>query len=279
MPEINPFTVIGAAVVDLLTQHSILFLDTGTRLFRGLAVIMVAWFGIKAALSSAEGSSAIPLSNLASLLLLIAFGHAMLTYYAAPLPGIGRSFTHLITDEAQTLAAQMETSQVQSLSDHLNTLLVDIEVPLTPTLLHLMGYLLVSLTVTAARVALVAVIAFGWVATAVAVLVGPIFIPFLLVPSMHWIFWGWLRSLIQYAFYQVVAQAFVFVFGTFLVHQLDAFLPPYTIDKLLVGGFHLAFLLMAFTYGLFKVPSLTHSLFSGASGERALPGSGFGLWA
>ena len=71
-------------------------------------------------------------------------------------------------------------------------------------------------------------------------------------------FWGWLKSLLQYAFYQVIAQAFVFVFGSFLINFLDAFPPPYTVDRLLVGGFHLIFLLFAFTYGLLKVPSLTH---------------------
>ena len=130
----------------------------------------------------------------------------------------------------------------------------------------LVGYFLVALAVTAARVVLLAVIAFGLVATGVAVLVGPVFIPFFLVPYMEWVFWGWLKSLLQYAFYQVIAQAFVFVFGSFLINFLDAFPPPYTVDRLLVGGFHLIFLLFAFTYGLLKVPSLTHSLFSGSVG-------------
>ena len=46
---------------------------------------------------------------------------------------------------------------------------------------------------------------------------------------------------------------------------------PYTVDRLLVGGFHLIFLLFAFTYGLLKVPSLTNSLFSGSAGQSALP--------
>ena len=59
--------------------------------------------------------------------------------------------------------------------------------------------------------------------------------------------------------------------GTFVVNFLDAFPPPYTVDRILVGGFHLVFLLMAFTYGLLKVPSLTNSLFSGRAGESALP--------
>ena len=71
----------------------------------------------------------------------------------------------------------------------------------------------------------------------------------------------------------MIAQAFVFVFGSFLTNFLDAFPPPYTVDRLLVGGFQLLFLLSAFTYGLLKVPSLTSSLFSGRSGESALPRS------
>ena len=78
-----------------------------------------------------------------------------------------------------------------------------------------------------------AVIAFGLIATGIAVLVGPVFIPFFLVPQMEWMFWGWLKSLLQYAFYQVIAQAFVFVGGTFLMNFLDAFPPPYTVDRIL----------------------------------------------
>jgi hypothetical protein len=80
-----------------------------------------------------------------------------------------------------------------------------------------------------------------------------------------------LKSLLQYAFYQAIAQAFVFVFGSFLINFLDAFPPPYTVDRLLVGGFHLIFLLLAFTYGLLKVPALTSSLFAGTAGQSALP--------
>ena len=119
-----------------------------------------------------------------------------------------------------------------------------------------------ALAVTAARVVLLAVIAFGLVATGVAVLVGPVFIPFFLVPQLDWLFWGWLKSLLQYAFYQVIAQAFVFVFGT-LPHRTFStrFRRPTPWTALLVGGFHLIFLLIAFTYGLLKVPSLTTHCF------------------
>jgi hypothetical protein len=270
-PGIDPFASITAAVIDLLTRDGDMFLTLGTNLFRGIAVILIAWFGIRAALASAEGGATLPVGAFASLLLTIAFGFTMITYYRAPIPGIGISFTQLLTDQPIFLARQLEITQVQRLSDRLNELYLSLEQPLFFNMFALVGYFLVALAVTAARVVLLAVIAFGLVATGVAVLVGPVFIPFFLVPHLDWIFWGWFKSLLQYAFYQVIAQAFVFVFGSFLINFLDAFPPPYTVDRLLVGGFHLIFLLFAFTYGLLRVPSLTSALFSGRAGESALP--------
>jgi TrbL/VirB6 plasmid conjugal transfer protein len=271
MAGIDPFASITAAVLDLLMRDGDLFLRLGTNLFRGLAIILIAWSGIRTALTSAEGGAGLPLGSFVSLILTIAIGFTMITYYRAPIPGIGLSFTQLLTDQPIYLARQLEVTQVQRLSDRLNELYLALEQPSLLNASALVGYFLVALAVTAARVVLLAVIAFGLVATGVAVLVGPVFIPFFLVPHLEWVFWGWFKSLIQYAFYQVIAQAFVFVFGSFLINFLDAFPPPYTVDRLLVGGFHLIFLLFAFTFGLLKVPSLTHSLFSGSAGQSALP--------
>lgn len=272
MAGIDPFANITAAILDMLMRDGDLFLVLGTNLFRGIAIILLAWFGIRVAMASAEGGTGLPLGPFVSLVLTIAFGLAMITYYRAPIPGIGISFTQLLTDQPIFLARQLEVTQVQRLSDRLNELYLSLEQPLLFNVSALVGYFLVALAVTAARVALLAVIAFGLVATGVAVLVGPVFIPFFLVPHLEWVFWGWLKSLLQYAFYQVIAQAFVFVFGSFLINFLDAFPPPYTVDRILVGGFHLIFLLFAFTYGLLRVPSLTASLFSGSAGQTALPG-------
>src|SRR5262249_36138166 len=119
--------------------------------------------------------------------------------------------------------------------------------------------------------AVLAVFAFGYVAAAIAVLLGPIFIPFFIVPHLEWLFWGWLKSLVQYAFYPVVANAYLFVFGNLLVHFLDSHPPPYDGAMLLVLFFPLVLLLVAFTFGVLKIPSLVNSLFTGRSGESALP--------
>src|SRR5205809_2392579 len=250
MPGIDPFASITGSVLNLLTRDGDMFVSLGSHLFRDFAIILIAWFGIRAALSAAEGGPGFPLGEFASLLITIGFGFTMITYYRAPIPGLGISFTQLLTDQPIFLARQLEVTQVQRLSDRLNELYLSMEQPLLFNVPALVGYFLVALAVTAARVVLLAVIAFGLVATGVAVLVGPVFIPFFLVPQLDWLFWGWLKSLLQYAFYQVIAQAFVFAFGSFLINFLDSLPPPYTVDRLLVGGFHLITLLLAFIFGL-----------------------------
>jgi hypothetical protein len=88
MPGIDPFASITGAILDLLLRDGDLFLTLGTNLFRGVAIILIAWFGIRAALTSAEGGAALPLGPFVSLLLTIAFGFTMITYYRAPIPGL-----------------------------------------------------------------------------------------------------------------------------------------------------------------------------------------------
>ena len=78
-------------------------------------------------------------------------------------------------------------------------------------------YVVVIILLAAAQAIAIVVIAFGFIATAVCVLVGPIFIPFFIVPKMEWLFWGWFRCFIQYAFYQVIAAAVVYVIGNLIL--------------------------------------------------------------
>src|SRR6185312_10267003 len=113
MAGIDPFASITAAILDLLMRDGDLFLRLGTNLFRGIAIILIAWSGIRAALGSAEGGAAFPVSAFVSLILTIAFGYTMITYYRAPIPGLGVSFTQLLTDQPIFLARQLEVTQVQ----------------------------------------------------------------------------------------------------------------------------------------------------------------------
>jgi hypothetical protein len=265
-----------AFLTDLMTEHAPLFQTMGLQMFKGFAVILLVWFGLKSALASA-GAGHGPLfhfDHFASLLMTIAFGFGMITYYSQPLPGIGVSFYHLIVDQGLTLSNQLNHAMVQEIWDRLTSLYWGMEMPvvtITLNLLEIIRYAVTTLCILVAQAAVFGVIAFGYVAVAIAVILGPIFIPFFIVPGLEWLFWGWFKSLIQYAFYPVVANAYVFVFGNLLIHFVDSHPPPYDGPGMAVFFFPLVMMLLAFTYGILKIPSLVNSLFTGRSGDAALP--------
>jgi hypothetical protein len=84
---------------------------------------------------------------------------------------------------------------------------------------------------------------------------------------MEWLFWGWFRCFIQYAFYQVIAAAVVYVIGNLMLGALR--LPPGgTLSTAqLIGWFPVLFItFLASIYVLLKIPSLTNHIFSGTAG-------------
>ena len=266
------FTVL----TQLMTENAGMFEAMGASMFKGFAVILIAWYGAKSALASASGGTG-PLfhfDNFASLLITISFGFGMITYYSHPIPGFGVSFHNLITDQGLYLANQLNHSMVQEISDRFTNLYFGMELPaltLAFNVVEFLRYAVVTIALVVALGAVYVVISFGYIAMAIAVLLGPIFIPFFIVPEMEWLFWGWFKALIQYSFYPVIANAYLYVFGHLLIRFVDAHPPPYDGGMVAVLFFPLVMLLIAFTFGILKVPSLTNSLFTGKSGESAVP--------
>ncbi len=263
-----------AFLTNLMTTHAAIFVALGLNLFRALAIILIVWFGVKSALASASGRFGFQLDHFASLLMTISFGFAMITFYDRPLPGLDVSFYHLVIDQGTNLANALNNGIVTELWDRLNSIYFETEQPglsIAINALEILRYAITILALAAAEIASFVVIAFGYIAAAIAVLLGPIFIPFFIVPKMEWLFWGWLKSLLQYAFYPVVANAYIFVFGQLLIHFVDSHPPPYDGATLPVLFLPLLFLLIAFTWGVQLIPSLVSSLFAGRSGESAVP--------
>lgn len=261
-----------AYLTQLMTEHAGLFQSMGQNLFRGFAVILISWFGVQTALAAAGHGQgpAFHFDRFASFLITIAFGFGMITYYSQPIPGFGVSFYHLIIDQGQTLANQLNHAMVQEIWDRLTGLYWGMETPgltLALNVLQVLRYAVTIICLLLAQAAVFGVIAFGYVAAAIAVMLGPVFIPFFIVPGLEWLFWGWLKALVQYAFYPVVANAYLFVFGNLLVHFVDSHPPPYDGAAVAVFFFPLVMLLIAFTYGILKIPSLVNSIFTGRSGE------------
>jgi hypothetical protein len=161
------------AINTLLTQNLGFFDAMGQNLFRSFATILIAWYGIKSALSAAGGRHFLHFDNFASLLLTISFGFAMVNYYSGPIPGVGTSFHNLVTNEAQFLSSQIDQAQLQSMIQGVADFESRMDSPTWGDILGTAIYVLITILLATAQAVAIVVIAYGFNATAVCVLVGP----------------------------------------------------------------------------------------------------------
>ncbi len=255
------------AINNLLTQNLGFFDAMGQNLFRMFATILVVWYGAKSALAAASGRSPFHFDHFASLLLTISFGFAMVNYYSTPIPGVGTSFHALVTDEAQFLSSRIDEAQLQNVVAQIADFETRMDSPTFGDILGTVVYVAVIVLLAACQAVAIVVVAYGFIASAVCVLVGPIFVPFFIVPKMEWLFWGWFRCFIQYAFYQVIAAAVVFIISNVILGTLR--LPPagaLSAVQLLAWFPVLLITFLASIYVLLKVPALTNHIFSGTAG-------------
>jgi type IV secretory pathway VirB6-like protein len=255
------------AIGNLLTENLGFFDTMGQNLFRTFATILVVWYGVKSALAAAGGKHPFQFDNFASLLLTVSFGFAMVNYYSAPIPGIGMSFHNLVTNESQFLANKINQTELQTVIEHVNDFEARMDAPGVTDLLGTLFYAVVIILLAAAQAVAIVVIAYGFIATAVCVLLGPVFIPFFIVPKLEWLFWGWLRCFVQYAFYQVIAAAVVFIIGNLILGILGL-QPAGAISTVqLIEEFPVLLItFLAAIYALLKIPALTNDIFSGTAG-------------
>ena len=97
-------------------------------------------------------------------------------------------------------------------------------------------------------------------------------VPFLIVPRLDWLFWGWFKSFVQYSFIPVVAIAFLMIFEQFVFRHVTTLPPTITSAEYGVYGLQAVAVIATFCVGIMLVPSLTNSIFTGTSGQSAFSG-------
>jgi hypothetical protein len=267
----NFFDAVLQAVNTLVQQNLVIFDGMGQNLFRAFATILVAWYGIKAGLAAGEHRGGFHFANFVSLILMISFGFAMVNYYDTPIPGFGRDFHHLITDEAAYLSNQIGQANAQRIADDTSYVLNNLEAPGITQPIATFLYALLWLAAVVTEALALIIVAFGLVATALCILLGPVFIPFFIVPQMDWLFWGWLKAFIQYSFYQVVAAGVLYIVSQFtygIIHAQITGLMSAT-DLLRISPVLLVTYIAAI-YAIVKVPTLTSHIFTGTTGVSSV---------
>ena len=240
----------------------------GLRICIALATIMLAWFGVQEALAAAHHGHGFSMARFVSFLVLITFAYTMVKYYDSAIPGVGSSLKGFINGGAQNLVGLIGTDSTDSIMNTLSQAQQNAGPGMVASFTQ--PYLVLVYAITQILLALfaaltAAIIGYGAVASTIIGLLGPIFIPFLVFDKLEFLFWGWLRAYLSFAFYKVVAAACLSVLGHVITAYYTNFVnanDPVT----MVENFPLLLLLIITNiFILLKIPALTASIFSGSS--------------
>ena len=212
-------TVVGGAAPDV---HAV-----GLQLWGGLAAVMVAWTGLRIAFSGTFDAW-----TMVKLVIGIAIPRTLLHYYVVPIPGVGMTFPAMMAGGGIWLqnlflsdvvsAGYAETAGlVQAYSAHLSSawssgsLLSIVTAGVTVLFSSLVSVVMGASLVVALLLLFCityAQVIWAQVALAIVILLGPIFIAFLIFEPLSFLFWGWFRTMMVYSLYGVVAGAILRVF-------------------------------------------------------------------
>lgn len=257
---------------NLSTLHSDAIDTTGKALVQGLATALIAWEGMMMALSAATGRG-MDLPKFAHTVLNIMMVVAFVTYYNSTIPGMNYSIKTVVSAGTANIAGTISDTSTQNL---LNVITSDVDsmqgASMTLSIIQepfqyavfMLDYILLNLL----SAVVICVIAYGTIAATVCALLGQLFIPFLLFKKLDWLFWGWLKAYLGFSFYQVVAACVLFIISNLFTYTatISGFQQSIT-DPASTSNFGVVVILfVTCIYCLFKIPSITGSLFSGHVG-------------
>jgi hypothetical protein len=254
----------------------------GIHIVLALATIVMVWFGVQEALASAHGDAGFSMGRFLNLFMLLTFAYVMVNYYDSSIPGLGFSLKGFIDGGTINLVNLIG-------SDGSNTMLNEINAASSktgPGLLNTMMspyyaivYFAVQFLLAVLAAIVSAIVAYGAIAATIIGLLGPIFIPFLVFDKLDWLFWGWLKAYLGFSFYKVVAAATLNVLSHVLTNYYLQLGQSLSDPSLIVQTLPLLVLLVLVNiYILFKIPTMTHTLFTGGTGGHGV-GLGVALMA
>src|ERR1035437_5424564 len=240
----------------------------GIHMVLALATIMMAWFGVQEALASAQGGPGFSMAKFFSFFMLITFAYCFVTYYDSTIPGIGFSIKGFIDGGTDNLVQIIGQDSAATMLNEINAAASKIGPSMPSTVLSVytaLVYVIVQVLLALLSAAISGILAYGAIAATIIGILGPVFIPFLVIDKLDWLFWGWLRAYLGFSFYKVVAAATMNVLGhvlTLYELQINGLVDPAKIATTLPV---LILLVAVNCLIILKIPSITHTLFSGST--------------
>ena len=249
----------------------------GLRMVISLATIMLVWCGVQEALASAQGGPGFSLPKFISFFMLITFAYSFVKFYDSSIPGIGYSLKGFISGGTSSLVDYIGYDSTQEVQNTIHIALSKIG-SLSPSFTEpyaLLCSYTVQLVLTLLTGLIAVIIAYGAIGATVIGILGPVFIPWMVFDKTDFLFWGWLKAFLGFEFYKVVAAATLSIVSHLLISYLTSgamnVASPQSLITLMPALLMLCFIAC---FVLFKIPTMTASLFSGHVGGHSTGLSG-----
>lgn len=264
------------AINNLVTNNGATFLSTGTQLLTAIGVIMLVVKGLQwAAASASRHHSEFDFPALIQFFLLFLIAETLLRYYNAPLPWTNVNVHQLFPETGRQFAATIDISTLNQLLGAIQSLLSGEERPSITDPLMIVVYYGILFDMVLVEGILFALNILAFVMVGIGSILGPLFIPWLMVQRLSWLFWNWIQFMLQYSFFQVIAAALTNVWATVLMNfWSNAIHGDYSLAHLAILLVPLGLLNIGFIVCIWKAGSITSDLFKGtASAGGNLAGS------
>ena len=255
----------------------------GIHMVLALATIMMVWFGVQEALASARGGPGFDMGRFFSFFLLITFAYVFVNYYTTPIPGIGMSLRGFIDDGSANLVQLIGQDSLNSMTRQIDIAAGTLGSSMPSVLLSpykAFVFFAVQFCLAVANVIILAIVGYGVVAATIIGLLGPIFIPFLVIDKLDWLFWGWLKAYLGFSFYKVVAAATLSVLSNLLTQYFSGWGQDLSDPAMIVSMWPFLVIVIGITsFILLKIPTMVHTLFTGHTGSHDAGVAGMAMMA
>ena len=250
----------------------------GIHIVLALATIVMVWFGVQEALASVHDGAGFNMGRFLNLFMLLTFAYAMVTYYDSSIPGLDFSIKGFIDGGTTNLVNLIGSNGSASMLSEIHAASSKTGPSILSSVMnpyYALVYFAVQFLLALLAAIISAILAYGAIAATIIGLLGPIFIPFLVFDKLDWLFWGWLKAYLGFSFYKVVAAATLNVLSHVLTNYYIQLGQSVSDPSLMVQTLPLLVLLVLVNiYILFKIPTMTHTLFTGGTGGH---GGGLGI--
>jgi len=265
LPNFSVVGVVQQAISTLLVTRSVVFDTFGQELFGYLAVIVIVFTFIKLAFAARHSGFDDQLWEGAKLLLVISATYGGVMFY--------HPLVSILTDQFHAWTIAIDAESMTHVTNHLDELLTHFIVPGALAFVANGLYWTLTVTLAFAKGLTFFIVAGSLIATAVTVFLGPLFVPWVIVPKMDGLFWKWFQNLLAYGMVQVVAQVYLFIAERFIYGFLSTVPPTITPDFFLAWSLGSIAVVTMFAFGLVAVPFYTYGLFAGSAVGQSLGGA------